>query len=54
MADQHNQSQSLSNMLHSVTTKLAWGKVNYAAALCSSARLAVVLYCFCIMFVSHK
>lgn len=46
MADPHNQSQSLSNMLHSVTTKLAWRKVNYGPSLCSSAGVAVLLYCF--------
>lgn len=47
MADPHNQSQSLSNMLHSVTTKLAWRKVNYGPSLCSSA---VILYRFCSCF----
>lgn len=47
MADPHNQSQSLSNMLHSVTTKLAWRKVNFGPSLCSSA---VILYCFCSCF----
>lgn len=50
MADQHNQSQSLSNMLHSVTTKLAWRKVNYGPCLCSSAGVAVILYSFCRYF----
>lgn len=47
MADPHNQSQSLSNMLHSVTTKLVWRKVNYGPSPCSSAAVAVILYCFC-------
>lgn len=46
MADPHNQSQSLPNMLHSVTTKLAWRNVNYGPARCSSAGVAVILYCF--------
>lgn len=50
MADPHNQSQSLSNMLHSVTTKLAWRKVNYGPSLCSSAGFAVILYCCCSCF----
>lgn len=49
MADPHNQSQSLSNMLHSVTTKLAWRKVNYGPSLCSSAGV-FILYCFCSCF----
>lgn len=48
MADPHNQSQSLSNMLHSVTTKLAWRKVNYGPSLCSSAGVVLILYCFCL------
>lgn len=47
MADPHNQSQSLPNMLHSVTTKLAWRKVNYGPSPCFSAGVAVILYCFC-------
>lgn len=50
MADPHNQSQSLSNMLHSVTTKLAWKKVNYGLSLCSSPGVAVILYCCCSCF----
>lgn len=50
MADPHNQSQSLSNMLHSVTTKLAWRKVNYGPSLCSSPGVAVILYCCCSCF----
>lgn len=51
MADPHNQSQSLSNMLYFVTTKLAWRKVNYGCSL--SAPLpgfAVILYSFCSCF----
>lgn len=47
MADPHNQSQSLPNMLHSVTTKLAWRKVNYGPSPCFSAGIAVILHRFC-------